>query len=162
MTQRSARPAVPADAARIAAIYNEGMADRSATFETAERDAEAILAWFELGYPVFVSCADDEVMAYAVAFPSSSRPCYEGVREFSVYAAREARGQGFGGRAMEALIADARSRGWWKLMSRVFPENMASRKLLNRLGFREIGLHEKHARLDGAWRDVLAVEKLLV
>lgn len=159
--QRSTRPAVPPDARRIATIYNEGMADRTATFETTERDEQAILAWFDLGYPIHVATADDEVMAYAVAFPSSSRPCYEGVREFSVYVARSGRGQGFGAQAMEALLADCTRRGWWKLMSRVFPENMASRRLLNRLGFREIGLHERHAKLDGFWRDVLVVEKLL-
>lgn len=159
---RRSRPAVPADARRIAAIYNEGMADRSATFETTKRDEHAILAWFDAGHPVYVACADDTVMAYAVAFPSSARPCYDGVREFSVYVAREGRGQGFGALAMEALIAASITRGWWKLMSRVFPENMASRRLLNRLGFREIGLHERHAQLDGVWRDVLVVEKLLV
>lgn len=157
----SARAAEPGDAARIAAIYNEGMADRTATFETTERDGTAILAWFDAGHPVFVSCAGETVMAYAAAFPSSSRPCYDGVREFSVYVAREGRGQGFGTLAMEALIANSAARGWWKLMSRVFPENMASRRLLNRLGFREIGLHERHAQLDGVWRDVLVVEKLL-
>lgn len=161
MTTRSTRPAERRDAVRIAAIYNQGMADRTATFETTERDDQAILAWFDLGYPIFVACADDAVMAYAVAFPSSARPCYEGVREFSVYVAREGRGRGFGALAMEALIADCTARQWWKLMSRVFPENMASRRLLNRLGFREIGLHEKHARLDGVWRDVIVVEKLL-
>jgi phosphinothricin acetyltransferase len=51
--------------------------------------------------------------------------------------------------------------GFWKLVARVFVENVPSRKLLLSLGFREVGVHEKHARLDGVWRDVVVVERLL-
>ena len=56
----------------------------------------------------------------------------------------------------------ARGRGWWKLLSRVFPENAGNRKLLAELGFREVGIYEKHGKLDGIWRDVVIVEKLLI
>ena len=98
-------------------------------------------------------------MAFAAAFPYRSRPCYDGVREFSVYAARDGRGKGFGRSALAALIEDAKARGWWKLVSRVFPENTASRRLLASLGFREVGTYERHARLDGQWKDVVIVEK---
>ena len=150
------------DAQRIAVIYNQGIKDRIATFETAPRVDTDIQVWFDNGYPVFVSGRDHTIMAYAVAFPYRNRPCYEGVREFSVYVAREARGLGYGRAAMDALIADAQERGWWKLVSRVFPENAGSRRLLAGLGFREVGHYEKHAKLDGAWRDVLIVEKLLI
>ncbi|MFT3989411.1 arsinothricin resistance N-acetyltransferase ArsN1 family A [Aestuariivirga sp.] len=162
MTSRFTRLGVAADVARIAEIYNQGMADRTATFETETRSAADIRRWFDVGYPVFVAGKDETVMAYAVAFPYRARACYEGVREFSVYAAREGRGQGFGRSAMQALIADGQARGWWKLLSRVFPENTASRKLLSSLGFREVGIYEKHGRLDGQWRDVVIVEKLLI
>jgi L-amino acid N-acyltransferase YncA len=73
--------------------------------------------------------------------------------------AREGRGKGFGRAALAALIDDAKARGWWKLLSRVFPENGASRALLKSAGFREVGTYEKHAKLDGEWRDVVIVEK---
>jgi L-amino acid N-acyltransferase YncA len=162
MSERFVRAGILADAARIASIYNQGMEDRVATFETERRDEAAILDWFERGYPVLVSGEANIVMAYAVAFPYRNRPCYHGVREFSVYAAREGRGRGFGTLALEALITEAQRRQWWKLVSRVFPENAASRKLLGRLGFREVGIYEKHGRLDGVWRDVVIVEKLLI
>ena len=82
--------------------------------------------------------------------PTGPAPCYDGVREFSVYVAREGRGKGFGKAALGALIDDARARGWWKLLSRIFPENTSSRKLCAALGFREVGIYEKHGRLDGA------------
>jgi phosphinothricin acetyltransferase len=78
-----------------------------------------------------------------------------------VYVSREMRGRGAGRAAMEAIIDAARAAGFWKLLSRVFVENAASRGLLASLGFREVGVYEKHARLDGRWRDVVIVEKLL-
>jgi phosphinothricin acetyltransferase len=62
---------------------------------------------------------------------------------------------------MDALVAAAREAGYWKLTSRVFVENTASRALLARVGFREVGVHHKHARLDGVWRDVVIVERLI-
>jgi phosphinothricin acetyltransferase len=62
---------------------------------------------------------------------------------------------------MQALLERAEASGYWKLVSRVFPENTASRSLLRGLGFREVGTYEKHAQLDGVWRDVVIVERLL-
>jgi L-amino acid N-acyltransferase YncA len=156
---RFVRAGSPGDALRIAEIYNQGIEDRVATFETERRSAAQIIPWFTNGYPVFVAGEDDRVLAFAAAFPYRTRPCYDGVREFSVYVAREGRGQGFGRAAMGALLVDAKKRRWWKLVSRIFPENQASRGLLSSLGFREIGIYEKHARLDGEWRDVIIVEK---
>ena len=162
MTDRFVREARTTDAARIAEIYNEGIADRIATFETDLRDKDQIAEWFSNGYPVFVAGANDRVMAYAVAFPYRTRPCYDGVREFSIYVAREGRGKGFGRMALSALIEDARRRGRWKLVSRIFPENVASLGLCDALGFRRVGIYEKHGKVDGVWRDVVIVEKLLV
>jgi L-amino acid N-acyltransferase YncA len=161
MNRRFTRRATPEDAAVIAQIYNQGMEDRTATFETTHRSAGDIRAWFEHGYPVHVAGVDQAVKAYAVAFPYRPRACYDGVREFSVYVAREARGQGFGKAAVIGLIDDAKMRGWWKLLSRIFPENVASRKLCAALGFREVGVYEKHGQLDGRWMDTVIVEKLL-
>ena len=63
--------------------------------------------------------------------------------------------------AMEALISAAELAGFWKLSSRILVENESSRRLLLSLGFREVGVHEKHARLDGSWRDVVVVELLI-
>ena len=62
---------------------------------------------------------------------------------------------------MEALIAEAETAGFWKLVSRVFPENAASLQLLHSLGFRQVGIYARHARLDGVWRDVVIVERLI-
>jgi len=155
------RPATPADAAVIAAIYNQGIADRVATFETRPRTAADIAAWFDGIHPVVVAEHDGAVVAFAAASTYRPRDCYRGVAEFSVYVAREWRGRGAGRAALAALVYACERAGFWKLVSRVFVENAASRGLLAALGFREVGVYEKHGRLDGAWRDVVIVERLL-
>ena len=162
MSLRS-RPPRPEDAEDVARIYNDGIADRLATFETRERTAADIVAWLDDGFPlVIVEDEDGAVLAWASAPPyRPHREAYRGVGDFSVYVAREARGRGAGRLAMEALAAEARSRGFWKLVGRIFPENEASLALCRKLGFREVGVYERHAQLDGVWRDVVVVELLL-
>lgn len=157
------RPPRLEDAEAIARIYNEGIADRLATFETRERTAADIEAWLGEGFPlVVVEDEEGAVLAWASAPPHRAhRDAYRGVGDFSVYVAREARGRGAGRIAMEALAAEARARGFWKLVSRIFPENEASLALCRKLGFREVGVYRRHARLDGVWRDVVVVELLL-
>ena len=157
-----ARPATPADAAAIAEIYNQGIAERVATFETEPRTPAQIAAWLKPGNFVMVAAAEGRgPVAFAASFPYSSRPCYTGIGEFSVYVARDFRGRGAGKAALAALIEAAHSGGMHKLTSRVFPENKASRALLKRLGFEEIGIHRRHGKLDGIWRDCVIVERLL-
>jgi L-amino acid N-acyltransferase YncA len=155
------RIATPADADAIAEIYNQGIEDRVATFETQLRTAEDIRGWFAGAHRVVVVERGDRVVAFASTSSYRPRACYAGVAEFSVYVDRAARGRGVGRLAMQALIAAAQQAGFWKLVSRVFPENSASRALLRSLGFREVGIYERHAQLDGVWRDVVIVERLI-
>ena len=158
-----ARPAGREDAAAIARIYREGIDDRLATFETRPRRADEVSAWVEAGFPLVV--VEDEggvVVAWASAPPYRlGREAYAGVAEFSVYVARAERGRGAGRVAMDALVREAEARGFWKLVSRIFPENEASLALCRALGFRKVGVYRRHAKLDGEWRDVVVVELLL-
>ena len=155
------RAAQAADAGAIARVYNEGIEDRLATFETEPRSADDVVGWLDAGFPLVVVEDGHEVVAWASAPPYSDRKACEGVRDFSVYVARERRGHGFGKLAMEALAAECGRRGYWKLVSRVFPENQASLALCRALGFRDVGVYHRHAKLDGEWRDCLIVELLL-
>jgi L-amino acid N-acyltransferase YncA len=152
------------DAESIARIYNDGIEDRIATFETEPRtpaQIEAQLAKKGDAYPTVVVERDGRVIAWASAGPYRDRPCYAGTAEHSVYVAREARGLGAGRAALDALCRAYKERGYWKLVSRIFPENEASLALHERAGFRVVGVYRRHGKLDGEWRDCVIVEKLL-
>lgn len=158
------RQARSADATAIARIYSQGIEERVATFETEPRDAAQILAALsERGetYPTLVAERDGAVLACAWAGPYRPRACYAGIAEFSVYTERAARGSGAGRAVLMALIEECERRGFWKLVSRIFPENVASRALCRSVGFREVGIYQRHGRLEGHWRDCVVVERLL-
>jgi phosphinothricin acetyltransferase len=158
----AARPASPDDAAAVTRIYNEGIRDRVGTFETRERTPDEVRQWFDGRHPiVVVESEEGEIVAFASTSAYRPRDCYAGIADFSVYVTRELRGKGAGRVAMEALIDAARQAGLWKLVSRVFVENSASRTLLASVGFREVGIYQKHAQLDGQWRDAVIVERLI-
>jgi L-amino acid N-acyltransferase YncA len=158
----TARSATPEDAEAIARIYNEGIEDRVATFETRLRSLEDVRAWFDGVHPIVVVEDEEGVVAFAATSSYRPRACYAGIAEASVYVARSHRRRGAGRIALEALIQASKEAGFWKLLSRIFPENAVSRGLVRRLGFREVGVYEKHGRLDGQWRDVVIVERLIL
>jgi L-amino acid N-acyltransferase YncA len=157
------RPAAPPDAEAVARIYNEGIAERMSTFETEPRTPEDILEWLAGGdrRPVLVAEEAGTVLGWARLLAYSDRAAYAGVGEVSVYVTGAARGRGIGRRLLEALEQRARELDYWKLTGKLFPENAASGALVRRCGWREVGLHLRHARLDGEWRDVLVVERPL-
>ena len=157
-----ARRATPQDAEVIARIYNEGIEDRMATFETRLRTADEVGAWFDGVHPIVVVVEEgSDLIGFGATFPYRSRECYAGIAEASLYVARAWRGHGAGRLALTALLKAAEEAGFWKLVSRIFPENQASRALVRSAGFREVGTYHKHARLDGVWRDVIIVERLI-
>jgi L-amino acid N-acyltransferase YncA len=150
------------DCDAIARIYNECIEERRSTFETEMRSADDIGSWLASpGHPVLVIERDGEVAGWARISPSSRRPCYAGVGEGSVYVRASERGRGFGGALVAALSDEAERAGFHKLVGRLFADNDASRRLTARHGFREVGIHLRHGRLDGRWRDVVVVELLL-
>jgi L-amino acid N-acyltransferase YncA len=156
------RAAEPADAPAIAAIYNAGIAERQATFETSPREPAQIGAWFEPGLPFLVAeDGDGRVVGFARVSPYSDRCVYEGVGEHGVYVGREARGQGVGRRLLEALAAESERHGLYKLTSRIFTTNQASLAAHRAAGFEEVGIQRRHGRLDGEWKDCVVVERLL-
>lgn len=157
----TARLGTTADSAAIARIYNQGIEDRVGTFETRLRSAADIEKWFDGAHPVIVVEEAGAVIAFASTSTYRPRECYTGIAECSVYVSREARGRRTGSIALNALHDAARQAGFHKLLSRVFPENEPSLKMLDRLGWRRVGIYRRHGKLDGAWRDVVIVEKLL-
>ena len=152
------RPAEPRDAAAIAAIYNAGIEGRAATFDTEHKTAGHVEEWLADGRPLLVAVEGDEVAGWARAAPYSPKAYYDGVAEASIYVAAERRGAGVGSALMTALAEAAGRAGIYKLVGKLFAGHETSRALVARHGFREVGTHIRHGRLDGEWRDVVLVE----
>jgi phosphinothricin acetyltransferase len=145
----------------VAVIYNEGIEDRLATFETRPREPDEAARWLDDGLPFLVATAGDDVVGFARVSPYSDRCVYDGVGEHGVYVARAARGEGLGRLLLEALCDEAERVGLYKLTSRVFTDNAASRRAHVAAGFHEVGVQRRHGRLDGRWKDCVLVERLL-
>jgi L-amino acid N-acyltransferase YncA len=148
----------PDDWARVAEIYWDGMRAGLATFETEVPSWEQ---WDAAHTVRIVAERDGEVIGFAALSPASTRRCYAGVAENSVYVSREAQGQGVGRALLEKLIARARRAGIWTIQTSIFPENRASLALHEGCGFRVVGVRERIAKRDGIWRDTVFLEKRL-
>ena len=142
----------------VSAIYAEGIATRNATFET------AVPSWGEwerahMDDYRLVGRVDGEVVGWAALSRVSDRRCYRGVAEDSVYVRNGHHGQGVGHALLSALVSRAEAAGVWTIQAGVFPENLASLKLHVACGFRVVGVREQIGQLDGAWRDVVLLER---
>lgn len=155
------RPATPADAEAIAEIHNHGIDERVATFQTEAQSTDDAVARIENGLGALVAEIDGSVVGWAGAAPYERYPYYEGVAEVTVFVAAEARREGVGRTLLEALSARAEEAGRYKLIGKIFTSNEPSVALFRACGYEEVGVHRRHGRLDGEWRDVVVVERLL-
>jgi phosphinothricin acetyltransferase len=142
----------------VARIYAEGIATRDATFET---DVPSWERWDSghLEEHRFVAIRDGEVVGWVAAGAVSDRCVYAGVIEHSVYVAEVARGEGVGRALLEALVVSTEAAGIWTIQTGIFPENVASLRLHERVGFEVVGRRRRIGKLVGVWRDVIAVER---
>jgi L-amino acid N-acyltransferase YncA len=106
------RVATPADAPAIATIYNQGIQDRVATFETRLRTPEEVAGWFDGIHPIVVVEQDGELIAFASMSSYRARDCYAGIAECSVYVHRAFRGRGAGRLALQELLREAEHAGF--------------------------------------------------
>jgi L-amino acid N-acyltransferase YncA len=155
------RRADPGDAPRIATIYNEGIAERQATFETRPRGTAEVAGWTVRPLPVLVAEHDGRVVGFARIGPYSEREVYSGIGEHAVYVGSDARRLGVGHALLEALAVSAAEIGLYKLTSRIFSTNTASIELHRASGFTIVGVQRHHGLLDGVWRDCVLVERLI-
>ena len=152
------RPLEPDDWPAVAEIYWDGMRDGLATFET---EVPSWKEWDAAHFREHRLVADllGEIVGWAALSPASSRRCYSGVAENSVYVARDARGLGVGRALLDALIVGAEAAGLWTIQTAIFPENRASLALHEKCGFRVVGTRERIAKRDGVWRDTVFLER---
>jgi phosphinothricin acetyltransferase len=158
------RPASPADAPAVAAIYNQGIEDRLATLETDLRSPDERRDWLAARgprHPVVVLEADGQVVGWASLNSFNPRPAYDHVADISVYVERAWRGRGVGRRLLAHLTDLARGIGYHKMVLAAFPFNDAGMALYRRMGFAPVGIYREQGRLDGRWVDVIVMERLL-
>ena len=148
----------PADWELVRAIYLEGIATGNATFETAAPSWEK---WDSSHLPFgrLVARANKDVLGWGAPSPVSSRCCYAGVAEASIYVGKKHQGQGIGATLLRDLIDLSEKNGIWTLQAGIFPENASSLALVRNSGFREVGRRERLGQLEGVWRDVLLLER---
>lgn len=146
------------DADDVLRIYLEGISTGQATFEI---EAPSWEAWDDAHLPFgrLVALIDGKVVGWASLSPVSKRAVYRGVAEVSVYVADACRRQGVGRGLLEKLIEVAEVNGIWTLQAGIFPENIASIRLHQGCGFREVGLRERIGALRGVWRDTVLLER---
>jgi phosphinothricin acetyltransferase len=152
------REMTPADWPHVSAIYAEGIAGRQATFETEVPSWEAWDA-SHLSSCRIIACDGGEVVGWAALSPVSNRCVYAGVAEVSVYVSGAHAGRGIGRTLLDALVAASEAAGIWTLEAQMFVENHASVALHLRCGFETLGVRKRLGKLDGAWRDVVFMER---
>jgi phosphinothricin acetyltransferase len=170
------RKAIASDAVGICEIYNQAIEERTATFETEPKTELERRKWLEehdMMHPVLVAVRsrqvseigpggkDEEIVGWASISIYRTKSWYSMVGEASIYVKQGSRRTGIGKQLMTALIDEAKRLGYSKLVSRIFVINVASRNLFGSCGFREVGIYEKHGKLNGKWVDTVIVERLI-
>ena len=161
-TDVTTRAMTDADLPVVRDIYAEGIATRNATFETVVPPVEELADKWLPGHR-WVAEVDDGgepvVVGWTGSSPVSSRECYAGVAETSVYVAERARGRGVGKSLLFRQVTEADAGGLWTLQTSIFPENRASIALHHAAGYRTLAVRSWIAQLDGVWRDTVLLER---
>jgi L-amino acid N-acyltransferase YncA/DNA-binding transcriptional ArsR family regulator len=152
------RALLPDDWEAVRRIYAEGIATGIATFETTVPSRTSLEAKW-LPDHRWVAEVDGHVAGWAAAVPVSTRECYAGVAETSVYVGDGYRGRGIGGVLVRRQVDAADQAGLWTLQTSIFFENRASLAIHHAAGFRTVGIRERIAQRGGAWHDTILVER---
>ncbi len=142
----------------VKTIYESGLATGNASFQTSAPSWEEWNA-SHLSHSRLVGAVENQIIGWAALTPVSGRCVYAGVAEVSVYIASGYRGQKIGQTLLRALIGESEKNGIWTLQAGIFPENKASLKIHENMGFRQLGIREKIGQMNGVWRDTVLLER---
>lgn len=153
------REMLPEDGEMVLKIFEEGIASGNASFDSSAPDWKT---WNENHHKVCRFTLLDEqqsIVGWAALKPTSIRTCFSGVAEVSIYLTPSVQGKGLGKILLQKIIIESEEKGFWMLQSGIFPENIASIKVHEQLGFRKVGHREKIAQMNGVWRDIVLMER---
>ncbi|MFC5291251.1 helix-turn-helix domain-containing GNAT family N-acetyltransferase [Actinokineospora guangxiensis] len=148
----------PEDWSDVRRIYAEGIATGLATFETSVPSRSTLDAKWLPGHR-WVAEIDGRVVGWTAAAPVSSRDCYAGVAETSIYVADGHRGRGIGKALLHRQVTAADADTLWTLQTSIFTDNRASVALHHTAGYRTVGIRERIAQRDGVWHDTILLER---
>lgn len=60
---------------------------------------------------------------------------------------------------LDKLIIDSEKEKLWTLQAGIFPENIPSLTIHEKLGFRKVGYRERIGKMNGKWRDTVLMER---
>jgi phosphinothricin acetyltransferase len=152
------QPMQAGQASILLEIYRQGILSGMATFETSVPEWSVFDAKY-LPHSRIIAMEEGEITGWAALSPVSSRDCYQGVAEVSVYVATAHQRKGIGRILLMALIEESEKNNIWSLLSVIHEENRASIHLHEQGGFRYIGYRERIAQLDGIWRTTVMMER---
>lgn len=147
------------DADSVLQIFQQGIDGGNATFD------QCIPTWEEWDNAHINECRfslideKEKVVGWSALLKVSSRKCFEGVAELSIYVDDDNQGKGLGTMLLEKIILDSEEHGFWTLQSGIFPENKSSIALHQKMGFRIVGSREKIGQTKGKWRDIVLLER---
>jgi phosphinothricin acetyltransferase len=159
------RAAEDRDLQAILEIYNESVANSTATFDVEPRSIRAQGEWvkqFEHPYVLLVAEYDGEVVGWGCLHPFGGKPGYRFSTENSVYVRDDSRGKSVGRALLAALIEGGRENGFHTIIARIAGDNPASVRLHESLGFVHSGREHEVGHKFGRWLDVVVMQKMLV
>ena len=146
------------DFSSVKSIYQQGIDTGNATFQNKAK------GWNEWNASFLTNCRivaemNEEVVGWAALSATSNRTVYNGVAEVSIYIAKNYANYGIGNSLLSKLVSISENEGIWTLQAGIFPENESSIAIHSKNGFKTIGVREKLGKMNGAWRDILFMER---
>jgi len=155
------RPAVEADAERIADLWNEMIRDTLWTFTTAEKTTAQIVTLMEGVGDVFVAETDNQIVGFATYSQFRTGPGYANSMEHSIVVSEHHTGQKLGDRLLLAVEKDAREKGFRTMIGGISSANPRGEAFHARLGYTHMGTLKEVGFKNGQWLDLILMQKML-
>lgn len=156
------RPAVEADAAAIASLWNWMIRDTLLTFTTVEKTHKEVASLIQAREGAFFVAANDKTIdGFATFGTFRPGPGYAGTVEHSIIVRTETRGKGLGRTLMACAERAACDAGLHVMIGAISSANPAAVEFHRTLGFEQVGLLREVGRKSGQWLDLILMQKTL-
>ncbi|MEJ8561067.1 N-acetyltransferase family protein [Yoonia sp. GPGPB17] len=153
------RAATPADAAQIAAIWNDAIRETTITFNPVEKTEDDVATL--CAQRCFVWDEDGQILGFARYFPFRSGEGYRFTVEHTIMLHTDGHGRGGGKRLMEALCAHAKAAGMHSMFAGCSVENAGAVAFHAKLGFQKVATLPEVGFKFGRWIDLVLMQKRL-